>query len=80
MSANVVGANAMRYFLIVALLSNLDASASSATVRHSGHPVIVRASQSWAYIASRQRYDYNDAPSYDDPLKFGGEAALPAAR
>lgn len=63
------GANAMRFFLTLGLLITLCASADVATVYHSRHHVIVRPSQGWAY--------YDDAPSYDDPSKFGGSLALP---
>jgi hypothetical protein len=44
-----IGANAMRCFLALGLLITLCASASAATVHHSGHHVIIRPSQSWAY-------------------------------
>jgi hypothetical protein len=31
----------------------------------------------WAYAAPRPPIHYDDNPSYDDPSKFGGDAALP---
>jgi hypothetical protein len=72
-----IGANAMRSFLALGLLITLCTSASAATVHHSRH-VIVRPSQGWAYAAPRPPVDYDDTPSYNDPSKFGGGAALPA--
>jgi hypothetical protein len=68
----------MRYFLALGLLISLCASASAATVHHSRHDVIVHSGQTWAYAASRPPVHYDDAPSYNDPSKFGGSAALPA--
>jgi hypothetical protein len=68
----------MRSFLALGLLITLYASASAATVHHSRHHVIVRPSQSWAYAAPRPPVHYDDTPSYNDPSKFGGSAALPA--
>jgi hypothetical protein len=68
----------MRSFLAVGLLITLCASASAATVHHSRHHVSVRPSQGWAYAAPRPAVDYDDTPSYNDPSKFGGGAALPA--
>jgi hypothetical protein len=67
----------MRPFLALGLLITLCASASAATV-HSRHHVIVGASQSWAYAAPRPPVHYDDTPSYNDPSKSGGSAALPA--
>ncbi|MEA2974731.1 MAG: hypothetical protein QOF19_251 [Alphaproteobacteria bacterium] len=67
----------MRSFLVLGLLITLCASASAATVHHSRHHVIVDPSQSWAYAAPRPVH-YDDTPSYNDPSKFGGSAALPA--
>ena len=73
-----IGANAMRSFLALGLLITLCASASAATVHHSRHHVIVGPSQGWAYAAPRPLVHYDDTPSYNDPSKFGGSAALPA--
>ena len=67
----------MRSLLALGLLITLYASASAATVHHSRHHVIVRPSESWAYAAPRPPIHYDDNPSYDDPSKFGGDAALP---
>ena len=77
------GANAMHSFLAFGLLIILCASASAAPVHRLRHDVIVRADQGytvygWAYAPSRPRFDYDGAPSYNDPSKFGGDAALPA--
>jgi hypothetical protein len=68
----------MRSFLVLGLLITLCASASAATVHHSRHHVMVDSSQSWAYAPPRPPVDYDDTPSYNDPSKFGGSAALPA--
>jgi hypothetical protein len=72
----------MRSFLALGLLITLCASASAATMRHSRHHVIVRPGQGYAvpssaYAAARPPTHYDDTPSYDDPSKFGGDAALP---
>jgi hypothetical protein len=77
----IIGANAMRSFLASGLLITLYASASAATMHHSRH-VILRASQGHAvlgsaYAAPRPPIHYEDNPGYDDPSKFGGDAALP---
>ena len=72
----------MRSFLALGLLITLCASASAATVHHSEprhvivHPSRGYAVPGWAYAASRPRVYYDDAPSYDDPSKFGGGTAL----
>jgi hypothetical protein len=73
--------NAMRSFLALGLLITLYTSASAATMHHSRH-AIVRPSQGyavpgWAFAAPRPPIHYDDNPSYDDPSKFGGDAALP---
>jgi hypothetical protein len=65
----------MRSFLAFGLLITLWASASAATVHHSQHHAT---SQGWAYAAPRPPVHYGDTPSYNDPSKFGGSAALPA--
>jgi hypothetical protein len=71
----------MRSFLALGLLITLSASASAATMHHLRH-VAVHPSQGyavpgWAYAAPRPPVHYDDTPSYDDPSKFGGDAALP---
>ena len=68
----------MRSLLALGLLITLCASASAATVHHSRHHVIVRPSDAWAYAAPRPPVHYDDSPSYNDPSKYGGSAALPA--
>jgi hypothetical protein len=72
----------MRYFLALGLLITLCASAN-ATVHHreARHRVIVRPSQGyvvpgWTYAAPRPPAHFDDAPSYNDPSKFGGDTAL----
>jgi hypothetical protein len=74
----------MRCFSALGLLITLCAPASAATMHHSRH-VIVPPSQGyaipgWAYAAPRPPIHYDDTPSYDDPSKFGGNAALPVTR
>jgi hypothetical protein len=74
----------MRSFLALGLLITLCASTSAATMHHS-RQVIVRTSQGhavpgWAYAALPPPIHYDDTPSYDDPSKFGGGAALPVTR
>ena len=72
----------MRSFLALGLLITLCASASAATVHHSEprhvivHPSRGYAVPGWAYAAPRPPIYYDDAPSYDDPSKFGGGTAL----
>jgi hypothetical protein len=71
----------MRSFLALGLLITLCASASAATMHHSRH-AIVRPSHGYAvpgsaYAAARPPTHYDDTPGYDDPSKFGGDAALP---
>jgi hypothetical protein len=73
-----IGANAMRCFLALGLLITLCASANAATVHHSRHHVIVHPGLGWAYAAPRPPVYYDDTPSYNDPSKYGGSAALPA--
>jgi hypothetical protein len=68
----------MRPFLALGLLITLCASASAATVHHARHHVLVHPSLGWAYAAPRPQVHYDDTPSYDDPSKYGGSAALPA--
>ena len=73
----------MRSFLALGLLITLCASASAATVHHSEprhvivHPSRGYAVPGWTYAAPQPPvYYYDDAPSYDDPSKFGGGTAL----
>jgi hypothetical protein len=68
----------MRSFLALGLLITLCASASAATVHHSRRYVIVHPGESWAYAGPRPPVHYDDTPSYDDPSKYGGSAALSA--
>ena len=68
----------MPSFLALGLLITLCASASAATVHHSRHHVIVGPGPDWAYAAARRPVHYDDTPSYNDPSKYGGSAALPA--
>jgi hypothetical protein len=74
----------MRSFLAFGLLITQCASASAATMHHPRH-VFVPPSQGyavpgWAYAAPRPPVHYDDTPSYDDPSKYGGDAALPVTR
>jgi hypothetical protein len=71
----------MRSFLALGLLIALCASAGAATKHHARH-VIFHPGQGYAvlgsaYAAPRPPIHYDDNPSYDDPSKFGGDAALP---
>ena len=66
----------MRSFLALSLLITLSASANAATAHHLRHPVFAR--PTWAHAAPRPSVYYDDTPSYDDPSKYGGSAALPA--
>ena len=68
----------MRSLLALGLLVTLCASASAATLHHSRHHVIGHPSLGWAYAAPRPPVHYDDNPSYNDPSKYGGSAALPA--
>ena len=75
----------MRSLLAFGLLMTLCASASAATVHQPKHHVIARSGQAFlgyavprsAYAAAGPLVRYQDTPSYDDPSKFGGGAALP---
>jgi hypothetical protein len=76
----------MRYFLALGLLTISCVAASAAPVHHSRHVVIHHshhglnyAAPDWlgAYAGPRPQVPYNDAPSYNDPSKFGGDEALP---
>jgi hypothetical protein len=76
----------MRSFFALSLLLTLFASANAATLHHAArlHHVIARPSQDFsdnaiprsAYAAARPADHYDDTPSYNDPPKFGGSAAL----
>jgi hypothetical protein len=73
----------MRSILALGLFITLCGSASAATLHHSGHHVIVHARHGYVfpgltYAAPRPHGGYDDTPRYDDPSKFGGDAALPA--
>jgi hypothetical protein len=73
----------MRPFLATGLLITLCAPADATTVYHARRHVMVRPGQAagWANGSPHQPlddYDYHDAPSYNDPSKFGGDEALPA--
>jgi hypothetical protein len=68
----------MRSLLALGLLITLSASANATTAHHLPHHVFARPSQAWAYAAPRPPVYYDDTPSYDDPSKYGGSAALPA--
>jgi hypothetical protein len=77
----------MRSVLALGLLIALGASADAATLHHSKsrHHVFLRHSQSFlgaygTYAGSRPAVPYDDAPSYNDPSKFGGNEALPIGR
>jgi len=68
----------MRTFLAIGLLITLCVSASAATLHHPRYHVMVHSDQGWAYAAPRPSVHYDDTPSYNDPSKYGGSAALPA--
>jgi hypothetical protein len=77
----------MRSVLAFGLLIALSASADAATMHYSRAPdhVFIRpgvassfaAVPGWAYEQPRPPAPYDDAPSYNDPSKFGGSTALP---
>ncbi|WP_407174563.1 hypothetical protein [Bradyrhizobium sp. STM 3562] len=77
----------MRAVLALGMLVALGASAASATAHHprSRHHVFIRpgVASSFAavpgsvYAPPRPPVYYGDTPSYNDPSKFGGEAAAP---
>ncbi|MGA7806164.1 hypothetical protein [Bradyrhizobium sp.] len=77
----------MRSILAVSLLMTLCDAASAATQHHhrARHHVIVSpdvassfaAVPGWAQPPRRPTAQYDDAPSYNDPSKSGGSAALP---
>ena len=72
--------------ILLALGGGLSASAGAATVRHPHtHHLLITpnvassfaAVNGWSYAQPRPSAQYNAVPSYDDPSKFGGDAALP---
>ena len=72
----------MRSFLALGLLITLSAPAGAATKHHSRHVIVPSqgyAVPDWANAAPRPPFRYDDTPSYNDPSKFGGGTALPAA-
>jgi len=80
------GVIAMRYFLALGLLIISCVTAIAAPVHHRqqaalhhGHHGSNYAAPDWlgAYAGPRSQVPYNDAPSYNDPSKFGGDEALP---
>jgi hypothetical protein len=77
----------MRSILVLSLFMMLSASANAATVHHhhARHHVVMSPSVASSFAAApRSAYapgpadPYDDAPSYNDPSKFGGDTALPA--
>jgi hypothetical protein len=80
----LIGANTMRFILALGLLMTLYASANAATRHHQRtrhHAVIppgvassYAAVPGWTYAPT---VHYDDTPSYNDPSKSGGPAALP---
>jgi hypothetical protein len=70
----------MRSLLASGLLITLCAYTSAAAAHHSRHPFIVRPGQGWIYAAPRRSVDNDEIPSYNDPSRFGGDAALPVTR
>jgi hypothetical protein len=77
----------MRSVLVLGLWIAVSASAQAATTHHhyTRHHVFIsprvassfNAVPGWAYEPPRPAIRYNDVPSYNDPSKYGGEAALP---
>jgi hypothetical protein len=76
----------MRAVLILGLLMTLCASANAATLHHhrSRHHVVLSPGVASSFAAVPDRtyapppaVPYDDAPSYNDPSKFGGSTALP---
>ena len=75
----------MRSILVLGLLMTLCASANAATLHHhrTRHHVVISpgvassfdAVPGWTSPAPAVHYD--DTPSYNDPSKYGGPAALP---
>jgi hypothetical protein len=75
----------MRFILALGLLIALGTSADAATLRHARtwHHISPRVASSFAAVPGwgTERLSpsvrYDDTPSYNDPSKFGGSAALP---
>jgi hypothetical protein len=76
----------MRYVLVLGLLIAVTASAEAATAhqRYTRHHVFIspRVASSFDAVPGwveppRSSIRYDDVPSYNDPSKFGGGAALP---
>jgi hypothetical protein len=77
----------MRSILILGLLMSMFASANAATLHHhrSRHHAVLPpgVASSFAavpdstYAPRPPAVQYDDAPSYNDPSKFGGSTALP---
>jgi hypothetical protein len=77
----------MRSILVLGLLMTLCASANAATLHHhrTRHHVVLppgvassfAAVPRWTYAPPSPAVHYDDTPSYNDPSKSGGEAALP---
>ena len=83
------GVITMRYFLALGLLITSCVTVIAAPVHHRrqaalhhGHHGSNYAAPDWlgAYAGPRPQVPYNDAPSYNDPSKFGGDEALPIGR
>jgi hypothetical protein len=76
----------MRSIFVLSLLMTLCASANAAALHHRArHHVIIppgvassfAAVPGWATAPPPPGVQYDDTPSYNDPSKFGGSAALP---
>jgi hypothetical protein len=77
----------MRHALALGSLIALTVCAEAATAHHAHkrHHLAMRpgvassfaAVPGWADVPRPPPAHYNDTPRYDDPSKFGGEAALP---
>ena len=80
------GVITMRYFLALGLLITSCVTVIAAPAHHRrqaalhhGHHGSNYAAPDWlgAYAGPRPQVPYNDAPTYNDPSKFGGDEALP---
>jgi hypothetical protein len=60
----------MRSVLVLGLLIAVIASAQAATTNH-------HYTRHHVFISPRVASSFNAVPSYNDPSKYGGEAALP---
>jgi hypothetical protein len=77
----------MRSILMLGLLMSLFASANAATLHHprTRHHVVLPPGVATSFAAVPDRtyappppaVPYDDAPSYNDPSKYGGSTALP---